>query len=389
LRDGARIPLNRGELIFSTEPGAVLPEKGDTQIEWLDGDFRNSLVIAEGEVMVKLFRVPDAGTHPEPEMIRYLTGCGFSAIPPLLGTVVRLGPEGQESLLAMVLKFVPNQGDAFNWTIEYLKRSISNRESTSSETQADLTGYENFARRLGARLGEMHALLAREPGQNAFAPEPVAPADIEEWTAAAEWQLFAIEAILAPAADRSHEAYSELAAVLSGSHEPIAQAVRRIFESCAGLYKIRIHGDLHLGQVLVSAGDVIFLDFEGEPLKPIPARRRKNSPLRDVAGILRSFDHCMRIASDEELRVESPAGEQRSGLLQAQFHHRASEAFLRGYGDGRGASLDQRERDLAAAFALEQAAYDLISQRGSPAKSLAIPMRGLIAAIERLRRAEP
>ncbi len=83
--------------------------------------------------------------------------------------------------------------------------------------------------------------------------------------------------------------------------------------------------------------------------------------------------------------METPAGDQRSGLLQQQFHRRATDAFLGGYGEGRGKPLEQRERDLAAAFALEQSAYDLLCQRASPAKSLAAPVRGLIAAIDRLR----
>ncbi len=301
LKENARISLDRGDLIFSAEPGAELPEMAEVQVEWLDRDFSNSLIALGSEAMVKFFRVLESGRHPEPEMIRYLAGCGFSAVPPLLGTIVRRDPEGQESLVAIFQKFVRNQGDAFNWSIDYLKRAMENRESTDPERHDEFSGYENFARRLGERLGEMHALLARESEHNSFAPEPIAIADIEEWTAAAERQLFEIGNIVTSVADRSDEFGQEFTAALARNQETLAQTVRAIFASCVGLVKMRIHGDLHLGQVLVSAGDVIFIDFEGHPLRPVAARRQKSSPLRDVAGILRSFDHCMQIAAGEEL----------------------------------------------------------------------------------------
>jgi predicted trehalose synthase len=110
--------------------------------------------------------------------------------------------------------------------------------------------------------------------------------------------------------------------------------------------------------------------------------------MRDVAGILRSFDNTIQIAADLELEMESPAAAERAGILLEQYHRRATDAFLRGYGEVRGVPLEPREQNLAAAFALEQAAYDVVCQRASPAKSLILPVRGMISAIERLRRAE-
>ena len=234
----------------------------------------------------------------------------------------------------------------------------------------------------------MHGVLGRPSESSHFSPEFVTGADINEWIAAAERQLSTMYGMITPTADRSHESYAELASVIAAAPEPLLERVRSIFRRCEGLPKTRIHGDLHLGQVLVSAGDVIFIDFEGEPLKPVPARRRKSSPVRDVAGILRSFDNTIQTAADLELARESPAAGERAGILLQQYHRRATDAFLRGYGEARGAPLEPRELDLAAAFALEQAAYDVVCQRASPAKSLIIPVRGLIAAIERLRRAE-
>jgi maltose alpha-D-glucosyltransferase/alpha-amylase len=306
----------------------------------------------------------------------------------LLGTVIRQRSNGEESLVATVLRYVQNQGDAFSWTIDFLKRLIAERDPTGPEHADEFSGYENFAARLGERLGEMHGVLARSTENNQFAPETISAADVNEWIAAAERQLSTISAMIGQDAERSNENYAELTSAIAATRYPLAEVVRSIFRDCEGLPKTRIHGDLHLGQVLVSAGDVIFIDFEGEPLKPVPARRRKSSPMRDVAGILRSFDNTIQIAADLELAMESPAAGERVGILLGQYHQRATDAFLRGYGDARGAPLQAREQHLAAAFALEQAAYDVVCQRTSPAKSLIVPLRGLISAIERLRRVE-
>ena len=388
LQENARIPLSGGDLIFLSEPRAEIQPLAEMQFEWLDLDLSNSLVNAGRQLMIKLFRVPGSGTHPAPELIRYLAGNGFVGVPPLLGTVVRQRPNGEESLVATVQRYVQNQGDAFAWTIDFLKRLVAERDPTAPERADEFSGYENFAGRLGQRLGEMHGVLGKPSENSHFSPESVTGADINEWIAAAERQLSTMYGMITPTADRSHESYAELASVIAAAPEPLLERVRSIFRCCEGLPKTRIHGDLHLGQVLVAAGDVIFIDFEGEPLKPVPARRRKSSPMRDVAGILRSFDNTIQIAADLELARESPAAGERAGILLQQYHRRATDAFLRGYGEARGAPLEPRELDLAAAFALEQAAYDVVCQRASPAKSLIIPVRGLIAAIERLRRPE-
>ena len=388
LQENARIPLIGGELIFAAEPQTEIPQLADTQFEGLDRDFSNSLVSAGRHLMIKLFRVPESGTHPAPEVIRYLAARGFSAVPSLLGTVIRQRSNGEESLVATFQRYVQNQGDAFAWTIDFLKRLVAEHDPTEPERADEFSGYENFAARLGQRLGEMHGILGRGTDDSHFAPEAVTGADINEWIAAAERQLSTIYAVTAPASDHSDESYAELASVIAAGREPLPEMVRSIFRGCEGLPKTRIHGDLHLGQVLVSAGDVIFIDFEGEPLKPVPARRRKSSPMRDVAGILRSFDNTIQIAADLELEMESPAAAERAGILLEQYHRRATDAFLRGYGEARGVPLEPREQNLAAAFALEQAAYDVVCQRASPAKSLILPVRGMISAIERLRRAE-
>ncbi len=388
LKESARVPLSGGELIFSPEPEAVIPEILENELVWLDRDLSNSLVIAGQQAVIKIFRVPETGTHPEPEMIRHLIANGFPSVPPLLGMAVRRKAAGDESLVAMFQRYVPNQGDGISWTVDFLKRLLSDPDTNAADHDQVFSAYENFALRLGARLGEMHALLARHCDDMGFMPEPVSSVDIDEWAAAAEQQLVTVRAMTGSAANARDHEYSELWRLMSAAPEP-GEILKSILGKCEGLLKTRIHGDLHLGQVLIAGGDAVFIDFEGEPLRPVPARRRKSSPMRDVAGILLSLDHAVHRAAAEQPRPEKGAGEERAQLLLHRFQRRATDAFLRGYGEGRGAPLERREQDLAAAFAVEQAAYDLIMQRASPAKSQIVPLRGLIAAAERLRRSEP
>ncbi len=388
LKEAARISLSGGELVFLPEPGAEIPAIIENEIDWLDRDFSNSLIVAGQQAMIKIFRVPETGTHPEPEVIRYLSAAGFPAVPPFLGTAVRRRASGDESLFAMFQRYVPNQGEGIAWTLDFLKRLLGDLDSMDAGRDQVMRAYENFALRLGVRLGEMHSLLAQNSDNSDFSPESVSHADIDEWSAAAEQQLFTVQTMMDSPPDNISDDHAMLMRLMSMPPEP-GEIVKRIFGACEGLAKTRIHGDLHLGQVLVAGADVIFIDFEGEPLRPVPARRRKSSPMRDVAGILRSLDHTIHLAGGEQFRFESASGDERVRLLLAEFHRRATEVFLRGYGEGRGAPLQRREQDLAAAFAMEQAAYDLVTQRTSPAKSRTVPLRGLIAAFLRLRRFEP
>ena len=389
LGGNARVPLRGGELVFSAEPGSRAVELQANEIQRVDRDLSNSLILAGQQAAIKLVRVPETGPHPEPEMLRHLANSGFSAIPALLGQVIRRRTDGDESLLAIFLSQIPNQGDAFTWTADFLKRTLSDRVANAGESNEGIDAYETFAARLGARLAEMHACLARESQNHDFAPETVTTADIEEWSVATRQQLNAVQAIMDSPSPPPREEFARISGVLSEFPQSAAVFIQKIYAACEGLPKTRIHGDLHLGQVLVSGGDFVFIDFEGEPLKPLPARRRKSSPMRDIAGILRSFDQAARIAAAEEHVFESPGDEAQAGNVLAQFHRGATDAFLKGYGEFRGTMLEPRELNLACAFAVEQAAHDLVTQRFSPLKPQNLPLRGFLAAIERLRRVEP
>jgi maltose alpha-D-glucosyltransferase/alpha-amylase len=382
LRENARIPMAGSDLVFAAESEAEIPELPQSGVDWLARDVANSLVAIGGKAILKLIRVPEPGIHPEPEMVQFLAKGGFAAVPRLLGTVSRRGESG-ETLLLIAEQFIPNQGDAFTWTTDQIKRLAGDWSANGHNGPAGFGAFENFVQRLGTRLGEMHAVLGRDSEAAEFAPEKVTGSDVGDWTSAAERCLKQAFEIVGESKS-GHGA----GANFSETADTVAETLRRVLRKCEGLPKFRIHGDFHLGQVLVAAGDVVFIDFEGDVRKPLQQRRRKASPLRDVAGILRSFDGAIQLAGNDEGELEKTVAEQRASDFLAELHRRATEAFLQGYGIGRGTPLARLEQDLIVAFALEEAASALChaNRQGKP---LGLPAGAFVAAIDRLRRAEP
>ena len=139
-------------------------------MKWLSVEQSNSSMIVGDVAMLKLFRRVTAGPHPEAEMGRYLTEQGFANIAPLLGEVVRVDPDGERHALAIAQGFIRNQGDAWTWTLDLLMRGLSDLTAGTEEAQATRAeqheDYDAIATLLGRRLGEMHAVLARDTGRS-------------------------------------------------------------------------------------------------------------------------------------------------------------------------------------------------------------------------------
>ncbi len=228
-------------------------------------------------------------------MGRYLTEQGFANIAPLLGEVVRVDADGERHALAVAQGFIRNQGDAWTWTLDLLMRGLSDLTAGTEEAQA--TGAEQhedygaIAALLGRRLGEMHAVLGREVDDPAFAPEPASADLARQWAEQAEQQLAAAFAALDVPREWDAEPAQDLAIVMA-ERDRLATTVRGLAESGAGATLTRIHGDLHLGQVLVANGDVYIIDFEGEPAKPVASAAGKEPPAA----------RCCRYASLVRLR---------------------------------------------------------------------------------------
>ena len=157
----------------------------------------------------------------------------------------------------------------------------------------------------------------------------------------------------------------------------------KLLEAGLGSQRTRIHGDLHLGQVLVCGSDVCIVDFEGEPLRPLKERRAKRSPMRDVAGMIRSFDYAAGVIERERKLAPGAPGEARAADLLAAFRKQAEAAFLDAYGQGRGRALDDAELDVVRAFAIEKAAYEIVYETNNRPDWVDIPLRGLANLLQR------
>ncbi len=362
----------------------------DAAIRRLSAEQSNSSLIVGDAVVLKLVRRVTAGVHPEAEMTGYLTSCGFANTAPLLGEIVRRDEDGTPHTVALAQGFVRNQGDGWGWTLEFLARQAEELAITDDLPDAADTfaAYDVFARSVGTRLGELHATLSQPTELADFAPVPADGAILAGWaTGAAEQVAAAITILRTLPADTAPEIV-EKAAFLIDHADELRARITQLAEQGQGALNTRVHGDFHLGQVLVVQGDVFIIDFEGEPARTMEQRRAKSCPMRDVAGVLRSFDYAAAAAAQGRTAASAHAG----GRLQTvllDFRDRASAEFLAGYREVLEAArprwvTDAAETALLDMFLLEKAGYEIRYEAANRPTWLAIPLNGLHAIATRL-----
>ncbi|MGH6877476.1 MAG: maltose alpha-D-glucosyltransferase [Rhizomicrobium sp.] len=369
------------EISFVPLGDAAAEIPGDAPIEWPRAEQTNSSLVVGRRAVVKLFRRVTEGIHPEPEMARTLTERGFTGIPALIGEAVRRHPSGATSTLAVVEAYVINQGDGAEWTHEQLTRIIDEQAVAPTEGAPDaFEPYWVFVQALGRRVGEMHAILAEPSDDPAFAPEIVDAAGVKAACADARDQLKAALKALLHTEDKERR---RVVAQLAARRDETLDLLAKLLANGLGTQRTRIHGDLHLGQVLVCGNDVSIIDFEGEPLKPLSERRSKRSPMRDVAGMVRSFDYAAGIIERERKLAAGAPGQARASELLKQFRNLAERRFLEAYGEGRGRPLDSGERQIVKAFGIEKAAYEIVYEVNNRPDWVDIPLRGLAECLQR------
>jgi len=386
----AEVPTPDGQLRF--EPTALIDSISiphDTEMTWLTAEQSNSSMIIGSIAILKIFRRVTDGPHPEGEMGRYLTEQGFANTPPLLGEMVRIGADGTRHALAIAQGFVRNQGDAWSWTLDLLVRGLSDLASGDAAAVADAERhqeYAQFARLLGERLGQMHAILARPSDDPAFAPERAGPEVAERWASQAEAQLAAAFDALDGHKEWDQKAHDDLSLV-GPARACLAGRIQQLAASAAGTSLTRIHGDLHLGQLLVAKGDVSIIDFEGEPAKPASVRRAKNHRLRDVAGMIRSFDYAAAVTQRKSIASHAHVPDARRDSFLASFVSTATEAFLSGYHAALGEPAEA-DAGLLDLFLLEKAAYEVTYEAANRPGWIDVPLHGLARVAARLCPAE-
>ncbi len=351
---------------------AVAP---DAEMNWISVEQSNSSVIVGDVAIIKLFRRVSDGPHPEAEMGRYLTEQGYANIPALLGEVVRQDPDGTRHALAIAQAFVRNQGDAWTWTLDLLARGLSDIGGGDEGAAADAIAhadYAQFAGLLGRRLADMHQILARSSDNPDF--DPVA-ADADTAIALAgrvRQQLEAACRATAPRDDLDAATAADRDAMLAAQAN-LLDRLPALADRVTGTKLTRIHGDLHLGQLLVVNGDVTIIDFEGEPARPVAVRRAKDSPLRDVAGVIRSFAYAAAVV---RRRGSASHGHLTEGVINTfvdSFVATASQAFLAGYRET--TAVDD---ELLGLFLIEKAAYEVVYEAANRPTWIDVPLHGLV-----------
>jgi predicted trehalose synthase len=325
-----------GGALVGSWTGAVPAPDADASVSRLKGEQSNTSVTFGAVLIVKHFRKLTDGMNPELEITRFLTEhAHFTHTPRLAGALEYHAADGGRAVLAVAQELVAGARDGWRWLLERL--------GAGDPARAAL-------RRLGERTAALHLALAAPTDDPAFAAEPIARADLAAWREAIRRQVEAARA------------------ALGGRPLPDVTDALDGLAGLAGRAKLRHHGDYHLGQTLRVAGDdFMIIDFEGEPLRPLEERRRKHTPLRDVAGMLRSLNYAAVSARTETLEPEM------------------RREFLAGYAAAAGDApfLPPSAEDVTravAVFELEKAAYEIVYEANNRPQWVEIPVRAFIRA---------
>jgi maltose alpha-D-glucosyltransferase/alpha-amylase len=361
------------------------------------GDQSNSVAFADDRFVLKLFRRIEPAPNPEFEIGRFLTERGFARTPPIGGALQYLRAGLEPGTLAIVQAAAKHQGSGWDYTRDdlrsYYERVVARVRSATlpailpphapEAPTPFFTALEHWylqtAATLGRRTAELHATLA-EATDPAFAPEPLDRAALERL--AEDMRAHATTTL--DTLGRCVGTLNGASRVHAGAVFDHRAAVLARFDQIRGLdaagWRIRVHGDYHLGQVLRTEEDFVILDFEGEPARPLEERRAKQSPLKDLAGMARSYSYAAYAAllsftthAPDDYTLLEPWAE--------GWQHWAAEAFFGGYataiGDRPLAPSQGAWRPLLAAFTLDKALYELGYELNNRPDWVRIPLMGI------------
>jgi trehalose synthase-fused probable maltokinase len=350
-REGRTVAGERGALQGETTP--LFAELADRPLRVTvpAGEQTNSTLLFEDRLLMKIYRLLDPGESPELEIGRFLTSEG--ARPRVLG-----GLSYQGRSLGVVHEFLPNEGDAWSAALASVRAFLGGG-----------AGFAAAAATLGRRTAEMHQALARGTSP-AFAPEPFTDGDRQVQAARVRTMMKDHLALLASRMSSLPERTRPLAGKVLEGQALLEQVIDRFRGVPTTVMKTRIHGDLHLGQVLVHGDDFIIIDFEGEPARPLAERRAKNCPLRDVMGMVRSFDYA------PEAVLRTGGGD---AARARRWTEEASSAYLGAYFDGSGDG-EERQR-LLDFYQVEKVIYEVGYELNNRPDWVEIPVRGLATII--------
>jgi len=384
-------PLGSGQLRFSSTKAYDAFAAGiSEEVRVPAVEQTNTAVFFGNRLFLKGYRRVRDGVNPELELGRFLTEVSpFANIAPVLGAMEFMR-EGEEPVtLAILQKFVENQGDLWQLTLQHLGNMLNpaHPAATGAASPGEEAATEFLLGRmalLGRRVAEMHRALCATTGDPAFDPEPTTERDVGAWKAAIEKEMETSFAQLEAVLPRMDAAARAQASALAARRERLRARIRATQAPGPSVVKTRFHGDLHLGQVLVAQDDFVIVDFEGEPGRPMPERRAKSSVLRDVAGMLRSFSYAAHAA---RLRREPGAPAEAALAAVDAWERDAARHFREGYARGATglASVPSEAaafQSLLELFLIEKALYELRYEIAQRPDWIGIPLTGLIELCE-------
>ena len=407
IRSGREFPTRNGRIRgLASAPYAEIHNLGDRPLTPKDGSAEDgrSFILFGDSMMLKLFRRHQAGLNPDCEISEFLTTRSeFRSLPPFAGTIRYESKDG-ESTLAMLEGQVPNEGDGWNWTLEELDRYYEDRAHVpfraaeepdassvfelSQEVPRPLASEHlglslDSAAALGRRSAELHLALAAGAGDPAFEPEPLGPADIQALAETFEEHAVDVLDQLKENFSRLPDDVVETAGLVLSRRRRWLDRFRSLKDTRIHGFRTRIHGDYHLGKVLRVRNDYVVVDFDGAPTESTSERRAKHSPLKDVAGMIRSFSYAgqMALMNYTARRPDDPA----------HLHHWArlwvsatSAEFLRSYRDAAGEAAflpgdAAGFRALLDAYLLDKALRELRYELVNRPEWIRIPLAGFLS----------
>jgi maltose alpha-D-glucosyltransferase/alpha-amylase len=383
---GGEIRLDKGKVQFlptsayAEMTGQVLAE---ATVSTPGAEGSNTSVVIGDKLFLKGYRRLQPGLNSELEIGRFLTERSrFTNSVPVAGGVHYQPDEGTGMTLAILQGHIANQGSGWNYTLDYLRRFLEDVAMGGADTSPAVhEAYLELMRCLGARTGELHTALAVRTGDPDFDPEPLTSTEVRSW----------VEQVLKEARDtltrleQSENRDDPDVQALLAKRGALIGRIRACAIMDAHVAKTRYHGDYHLGQVLLVHNDFVIIDFEGEPARTLEERRQKHSPLKDVAGMLRSFNYVAYAALLDATEEQPP------DFAQLEPHARewerlAVNAFLMGYKQAARTSAaypadPAHAHRLIELFTLEKALYEVRYELANRPKWVAIPVKGLLTIL--------
>jgi trehalose synthase-fused probable maltokinase len=351
VRAARTVPAGEGVVSFGVVEGYAGLGQELREARRIEAEQSNTSIVFDDELILKVFRRLEAGINPELELLRFLTEKGFGNIAQLAGWYAYQG-KPMDATLGILQRYVVGGVDGWELALDMIG--------------SDPEAFASRLNRLGEVTGQMHSVLGSDSTDPNFAPEDTSSESLGLLTATVDEEIERIFLDLS-------EDIAELDPI-RGRGEEVRERLRLLTHVGGAGRVIRHHGDFHLGQTLWADADWVILDFEGEPARSLPERRRKRSPLRDVAGMLRSFAYAAT-AAELQRGVTPPDG----------WEEHAREEFLSGYRSTvdqslvpAGSTMDK----LLTVFELEKAVYELRYELNNRPDWVRIPVAGILRLLE-------